>query len=91
MDFLVVTGGRSGVCWPTFESDHNHAPQKPHPGLMSYNAITGLMSVSGKSYTLQMCVPSNQYRSMNERVLLSSFPETVLLLILITVNEIAIV
>nr|XP_055075552.1 fibrocystin-L-like [Misgurnus anguillicaudatus] len=39
-------GGRSGVCWPTFESDHNQAPQKPHAGLMSYNAIGGLLTVS---------------------------------------------
>ncbi|XP_073714530.1 fibrocystin-L [Misgurnus anguillicaudatus] len=39
-------GGRSGVCWPTFESDHNQAPQKPHAGLMSYNAIAGLLTVS---------------------------------------------
>ncbi|XP_069076732.1 fibrocystin-L-like isoform X2 [Pleurodeles waltl] len=38
-------GGRSGICWPTFASGHNGAPRKPHAGLMSYNAITGLMTV----------------------------------------------
>ncbi|XP_051729532.1 LOW QUALITY PROTEIN: fibrocystin-L-like [Ctenopharyngodon idella] len=38
-------GGRSGISWPTFESNQNNAPQKPHTGLMSYNAIAGLMTV----------------------------------------------
>ncbi|XP_078542271.1 fibrocystin-L [Lissotriton helveticus] len=38
-------GGRSGICWPTFASGHNGAPGKPMAGLMSYNAITGLMTV----------------------------------------------
>ncbi|XP_069051252.1 PKHD1 like 1, tandem duplicate 1 [Lepisosteus oculatus] len=41
-----LTGGRSGFCWPTFASDHNMAPGKPHAGLMSYNAISGLMTVT---------------------------------------------
>ncbi|XP_066572050.1 PKHD1 like 1, tandem duplicate 1 isoform X2 [Amia ocellicauda] len=40
------TGGRSGVCWPTFASDHNGAPDKPHDGLMNYNAISGLLTVT---------------------------------------------
>ncbi|KAG9339164.1 hypothetical protein JZ751_024022 [Albula glossodonta] len=39
-------GGRSGICWPTFASGHNNAPQKPHNGLMSYNAISGLLTVT---------------------------------------------
>ncbi|XP_072562121.1 PKHD1 like 1, tandem duplicate 1 [Paramormyrops kingsleyae] len=39
-------GGRSGICWPTFESDHNHAPEEPHHGITSYNAISGLMTVT---------------------------------------------
>uniref|UniRef100_A0A8C4N397 Polycystic kidney and hepatic disease 1 (autosomal recessive)-like 1 n=1 Tax=Eptatretus burgeri TaxID=7764 RepID=A0A8C4N397_EPTBU len=39
-------GGRSGICWPTFSSAHNGAPAKPHAGLMSYNAISGVMYVS---------------------------------------------
>ncbi|KFO35224.1 Fibrocystin-L [Fukomys damarensis] len=41
-------GGRSGICWPTFASAHNMAPQKPHAGIMSYNAIRGRLDVSGK-------------------------------------------
>ncbi|ELK37593.1 Fibrocystin-L [Myotis davidii] len=41
-------GGRSGICWPTFASAHNMAPRKPHAGIMSYNAISGLLEVSGK-------------------------------------------
>ncbi|KAJ8273405.1 hypothetical protein GJAV_G00101260 [Gymnothorax javanicus] len=40
------TGGRSGICWPTFASGHNNAPSKPHAGLMSYTAISGLMTVT---------------------------------------------
>ncbi|KAA0710214.1 Fibrocystin-L Polycystic kidney and hepatic disease 1-like protein 1 [Triplophysa tibetana] len=43
-------GGRSGVCWPTFASSHNNAPQKPHTGLMSYNAIAGLLTVSDTTF-----------------------------------------
>ncbi|TKC41541.1 hypothetical protein EI555_014575, partial [Monodon monoceros] len=35
------SGGRSGICWPTFASAHNMAPRKPHAGIMSYNAISG--------------------------------------------------
>ncbi|KAB1257904.1 Fibrocystin-L [Camelus dromedarius] len=42
------SGGRSGICWPTFASAHNMAPRKPHAGIMSYNAIAGLLDVSGK-------------------------------------------
>ncbi|TSK31508.1 Fibrocystin-L [Bagarius yarrelli] len=38
-------GGTTGICWPIFESAHNHAPLKPHAGLMSYNAISGHMNV----------------------------------------------
>ncbi|XP_043073568.1 PKHD1 like 1, tandem duplicate 1 [Puntigrus tetrazona] len=43
-------GGRSGICWPTFESNHNNGPQKPLPGLMSYNAIAGIMTVSDTTF-----------------------------------------
>uniref|UniRef100_A0A3P8VH65 PKHD1 like 1, tandem duplicate 2 n=1 Tax=Cynoglossus semilaevis TaxID=244447 RepID=A0A3P8VH65_CYNSE len=39
-------GGRSGICWPTFASGHNAAPQMPNPGITSYNAIKGLMTVT---------------------------------------------
>ncbi|ELK08600.1 Fibrocystin-L [Pteropus alecto] len=42
------SGGRSGICWPTFASAHNMAPRKPHAGIMSYNAISGLLEISGK-------------------------------------------
>ncbi|XP_033493349.2 PKHD1 like 1, tandem duplicate 1 [Epinephelus lanceolatus] len=40
-----LTGGRSGICWPTFASGHNRAPTMPHHGISSYNAIKGLMKV----------------------------------------------
>ncbi|RXN34425.1 fibrocystin-L isoform X1 [Labeo rohita] len=43
-------GGRSGICWPTFESSHNTGPQKPLTGTMSYNAIAGLMTVSDTTF-----------------------------------------
>ncbi|XP_061110160.1 fibrocystin-L-like isoform X2 [Conger conger] len=38
-------GSRSGICWPTFLSNHNKGPTKPNAGVMSYNAISGLMTV----------------------------------------------
>nr|XP_034372677.1 fibrocystin-L [Arvicanthis niloticus] len=44
------SGGRSGICWPTFASAHNMAPRKPHAGIMSYNAISGLLDVSGSTF-----------------------------------------
>ncbi|XP_044514196.1 fibrocystin-L [Gracilinanus agilis] len=44
------SGGRSGICWPTFASAHNMAPRKPHAGLMSYNAISGLLEVSDSTF-----------------------------------------
>ncbi|XP_045661731.1 fibrocystin-L isoform X1 [Ursus americanus] len=44
------SGGRSGICWPTFASAHNMAPRKPHAGLMSYNAISGLLDISGSTF-----------------------------------------
>ncbi|XP_042639560.1 fibrocystin-L [Orycteropus afer afer] len=45
-----LSGGRSGICWPTFASAHNMAPRKPHAGLMSYNAISGLLDISGVTF-----------------------------------------
>nr|XP_045000409.1 fibrocystin-L [Jaculus jaculus] len=45
-----LPGGRSGICWPTFASAHNMAPRKPHAGIMSYNAISGLLDVSGSTF-----------------------------------------
>uniref|UniRef100_A0A3B5MPJ0 G8 domain-containing protein n=1 Tax=Xiphophorus couchianus TaxID=32473 RepID=A0A3B5MPJ0_9TELE len=44
-------GGRSGICWPTFQSEHNTAPAKPHHLNMNYNAIKGLMTVTGPAHT----------------------------------------
>ncbi|XP_051526679.1 fibrocystin-L-like [Myxocyprinus asiaticus] len=60
------SGGRSGVSWPTFESDHNHAPQKPHPGLMSYNAIAGLLTVSDTTFVgfKSVCSTERNYMFM---------------------------
>ncbi|XP_053468790.1 PKHD1 like 1, tandem duplicate 1 [Ictalurus furcatus] len=45
-----LNGGRSGISWPTFESGHNGAPMNPHDGLMSYNAISGLMTVTNTTF-----------------------------------------
>ncbi|XP_068094022.1 fibrocystin-L-like isoform X1 [Hyperolius riggenbachi] len=67
-----LTGGRSGICWPTFASSHNLAPGHPHAGLMSYNAISGLMTVedtifvnfrnvcSGEQNVMFMTSPENE-------------------------------
>ncbi|KAM8840499.1 PKHD1 like 1, tandem duplicate 1 isoform 3-T3 [Spinachia spinachia] len=41
-----LPGGRSGICWPTFASNHNTAPIKVHHINMNYNAIKGLMKVT---------------------------------------------
>ncbi|KAM6899772.1 PKHD1 like 1, tandem duplicate 1 [Xenentodon cancila] len=43
-------GGRSGICWPTFQSAHNEAPVKPHHLNMNYNAIKGLMTVTDTTF-----------------------------------------
>ncbi|MED6281140.1 Fibrocystin-L, partial [Characodon lateralis] len=43
-------GGRSGICWPTFQSGHNMAPGKPHHLNMNYNAIKGLMEVTDTTF-----------------------------------------
>uniref|UniRef100_A0A8C5N9V4 Fibrocystin-L-like n=1 Tax=Gouania willdenowi TaxID=441366 RepID=A0A8C5N9V4_GOUWI len=45
-----VTGGRSGISWPTFGSSHNNAPIKPHHTNNNYNAIKGLMTVSDTTF-----------------------------------------
>ncbi|XP_056106662.1 fibrocystin-L-like [Rhinichthys klamathensis goyatoka] len=59
-------GGRSGISWPTFESYHNTAPQKPHAGLMSYNAIAGLMTVSDTTFVgfKSVCSKETNYMFM---------------------------
>lgn len=43
----LCTGGRSGICWPNFQSAHNSAPAKAHHLNMNYNSIKGLMTVKG--------------------------------------------
>ncbi|OWK04128.1 hypothetical protein Celaphus_00016362, partial [Cervus elaphus hippelaphus] len=43
------SGGRSGICWPTFSSAHNMAPRKPHAGIMSYNSISDTTFVGFKN------------------------------------------
>ncbi|TKS89105.1 Fibrocystin-L Polycystic kidney and hepatic disease 1-like protein 1 [Collichthys lucidus] len=43
-------GGRSAICWPTFESTHNAGPQMAFPGTTSYNAIAGLMTVTDVTF-----------------------------------------
>lgn len=45
---FICAGGRSAICWPTFESTHNAGPQMAFPGTTSYNAIAGLMIVKGE-------------------------------------------
>lgn len=45
--FSLCTGGRSGICWPNFQSAHNSAPAKAHHVNMNYNSIKGLMTVKG--------------------------------------------
>nr|XP_061786823.1 fibrocystin-L-like [Nerophis lumbriciformis] len=45
-----VNGGRSGICWPTFGSEHNTAPKKPHHTNNNYNAIKGLMKVADSTF-----------------------------------------
>lgn len=51
---VYLAGGRTGISWPTFESGHNSAPMKPHDGLMSYNAISGLMTVTSNKIHLNI-------------------------------------
>ncbi|KAA0710209.1 Fibrocystin-L Polycystic kidney and hepatic disease 1-like protein 1 [Triplophysa tibetana] len=60
-------GGRSGICWPTFESEHNQAPQKPHAGIMSYNAIAGLLTVSDTTFVgfKNVCSTERNYMFMS--------------------------
>ncbi|XP_028646735.2 PKHD1 like 1, tandem duplicate 1 [Erpetoichthys calabaricus] len=45
-----LQGGRSGACWPTFASEQNLSPGHPHAGLMSYNTISGLMTVTDSTF-----------------------------------------
>ncbi|KAK7898488.1 hypothetical protein WMY93_019341 [Mugilogobius chulae] len=58
------TGGRSGLCWPSFNSGHNTAPGKPHPLNMNYNAIKGLMTVTDTTFVGFKAVCSGQENYM---------------------------
>uniref|UniRef100_A0A8C5R062 PKHD1 like 1 n=1 Tax=Leptobrachium leishanense TaxID=445787 RepID=A0A8C5R062_9ANUR len=57
-------GGRSGICWPTFSSSHNGAPRTSHAGIMSYNAISGLMSVKDTTFVTYRNVCSGEANVM---------------------------
>ncbi|XP_056378576.1 fibrocystin-L-like isoform X2 [Hyla sarda] len=59
-----LTGGRSGICWPTFASSHNLAPGHPNAGIMSYNAISGLMTVEDTTFVGYKPVCSGQSNVM---------------------------
>uniref|UniRef100_A0A3B4AGA3 Uncharacterized protein n=1 Tax=Periophthalmus magnuspinnatus TaxID=409849 RepID=A0A3B4AGA3_9GOBI len=56
--------GRSGLCWPSFNSGHNTAPAKPHPLNMNYNAIKGLMTVTDTTFVGFKTVCSGEKNSM---------------------------
>ncbi|XP_076157842.1 PKHD1 like 1, tandem duplicate 1 [Alosa pseudoharengus] len=43
-------GGRSGICWPAFISSHNAGPRMSLVGSTSYNAISGLMTVTDTTF-----------------------------------------
>ena len=45
---MAPTGGMIGVVFPNFMSSGNSAPTKPFAGIMSYNAIAGLMTLKSK-------------------------------------------
>ncbi|KAI3358131.1 hypothetical protein L3Q82_003134 [Scortum barcoo] len=45
-----LSGGRSGICWPTFQSGHNNAPEMVHHLNNNYNAIKGLMKVQDTTF-----------------------------------------
>ncbi|XP_038580507.1 PKHD1 like 1, tandem duplicate 1 [Micropterus salmoides] len=45
-----LKGGRSGICWPTFGSQHNNAPVMAHHLNNNYNAIKGLMKVKDTTF-----------------------------------------
>jgi hypothetical protein len=48
--WATESGGKIAFSWPTFASGSNGAPSKPWPGIMSYNAISGILKVSGNIY-----------------------------------------
>ncbi|KAL7883851.1 hypothetical protein SRHO_G00015090 [Serrasalmus rhombeus] len=61
-----LRGGRSGISWPTFESAQNGAPVKAHDGLMSYNAISGLLTVTDTTFAgfRNVCLSQTNYMFM---------------------------
>ncbi|KAM4026998.1 fibrocystin-L isoform 2-T2 [Anomaloglossus baeobatrachus] len=59
-----LTGGRSGICWPNFASGHNGAPGHPNAGTMSYNAISGLLTVKDTTFVEYKSVCSGQSNVM---------------------------
>uniref|UniRef100_A0A3Q3JRM8 Polycystic kidney and hepatic disease 1 (autosomal recessive)-like 1 n=1 Tax=Monopterus albus TaxID=43700 RepID=A0A3Q3JRM8_MONAL len=50
-----LTGGRSGICWPTFQSGHNSAPYMAYHENSNYNSIKGLMTVKGEFSFRNVC------------------------------------
>uniref|UniRef100_A0AAR2IPV4 Polycystic kidney and hepatic disease 1 (autosomal recessive)-like 1 n=1 Tax=Pygocentrus nattereri TaxID=42514 RepID=A0AAR2IPV4_PYGNA len=61
-----LNGGKSGISWPTFESSHNGAPVNAHNGLTSYNAISGLLSVTDTTFAgfRNVCLSQTDYMFM---------------------------
>ncbi|XP_056378584.1 fibrocystin-L-like [Hyla sarda] len=59
-----LTGGRSGICWPTFASGHNLAPGHSNAGITNYNAISGLMTVEDTTFVGYKPVCSGQSNVM---------------------------
>lgn len=57
-------GGRSGLCWPNFNSGHNTAPMKPHALNMNYNAIKGVMHVTDTTFVNFKAVCSGEENYM---------------------------
>ncbi|KAK2830693.1 hypothetical protein Q5P01_018624 [Channa striata] len=45
-----LKGGRSGICWPTFQSWHNQAPVSAHHQNSDYNSIKGLVNVTDTTF-----------------------------------------
>ena len=41
-------GGKVALSFPTFNSKFNSAPKKPFTGIMSYQAIKGVMRIAGE-------------------------------------------
>ncbi|XP_076865903.1 fibrocystin-L-like isoform X2 [Brachyhypopomus gauderio] len=59
-----LNGGRTGISWPTFESSQNGAPTHSHDGLLSYPAISGLLTVTDTTFVGFRNVCSSQTNYM---------------------------